>query len=68
MIDYPQKRREIHNHHFDSTIWNDFAFRDDNNGRWRDILSAEESAAYLSRAVAELGADGARWLQTGERA
>ena len=29
MIDYPQKRRELHNHHFDSTIWNDFQFRDD---------------------------------------
>jgi aryl sulfotransferase len=26
---YPSKIREIHNHHFDSTIWNDFNFRDD---------------------------------------
>jgi len=26
---YPQKTREFHNHHFDSTIWNDLAFRDD---------------------------------------
>ena len=26
---WPQKTRELHNHHFDSTIWNDFAFRDD---------------------------------------
>ncbi len=25
----PTKTRELHNHHFDSTIWNDFAFRDD---------------------------------------
>ena len=25
----PQKSRELHNHHFDSTIWNDFRFRDD---------------------------------------
>ena len=25
----PIKTREFHNHHFDSTIWNDFAFRDD---------------------------------------
>lgn len=25
----PHKTREIHNHHFDSTIWNDFQFRDD---------------------------------------
>jgi aryl sulfotransferase len=24
-----QKTREFHNHHFDSTVWNDFQFRDD---------------------------------------
>lgn len=28
-IPWPQKQRELHNHHFDSTIWNDFAFRHD---------------------------------------
>ena len=28
-IEWPQKERELHNHHFDSTIWNDFNFRDD---------------------------------------
>lgn len=28
-IAWPRKRRELQNHHFDSTIWNDFAFRDD---------------------------------------
>lgn len=26
---WPQKCRELHSHHFDSTIWNDFQFRDD---------------------------------------
>ena len=26
---WPTKKRELHNHHFDSTIWNDFGFRDD---------------------------------------
>lgn len=25
----PRKTREFQNHHFDSTVWNDFAFRDD---------------------------------------
>jgi aryl sulfotransferase len=25
----PRKTRELHNHHFDSTVWNDFRFRDD---------------------------------------
>jgi len=28
-IPWPQKQLELRNHHFDSTIWNDFAFRDD---------------------------------------
>lgn len=28
-IAWPRKSREFFNHHFDSTIWNDFAFRDD---------------------------------------
>ena len=28
-IAWPRKARELHNHHFDSTVWNDFAFRDD---------------------------------------
>ncbi len=28
-IQWPQKTREIHNHHMDSTIWNTFEFRDD---------------------------------------
>jgi aryl sulfotransferase len=26
---WPVKTRELHSHHFDSTIWNDFYFRDD---------------------------------------
>jgi aryl sulfotransferase len=26
---WPVKARELHSHHFDSTIWNDFMFRDD---------------------------------------
>tara|TARA_R110001599_G_scaffold1981_1_gene10398 strand:- start:4253 stop:5158 length:906 start_codon:yes stop_codon:yes gene_type:complete len=28
-IAWPVKARELHSHHFDSTIWNDFKFRDD---------------------------------------
>jgi aryl sulfotransferase len=27
--EWPRKTRELHNHHMDSTVWNDFAFRDD---------------------------------------
>ena len=29
MPQWPVKTRELHNHHFESTVWNDFAFRDD---------------------------------------
>ena len=35
------------------------------NGRWRDVLSAEDSAAYERRAIAELGPKAAAWLRTG---
>ncbi len=26
---WPRKTRELHSHHFDSTMWNGFEFRDD---------------------------------------
>lgn len=52
----PTKTRELHNHHFDSTIWNDFRFRED------DIVVAE----YEARAVEDPGPECARWLATGE--
>jgi aryl sulfotransferase len=29
ITDLPRKTRELHNHHMDSTLWDDFAFRDD---------------------------------------
>ena len=29
MTNLPIKTREMHSHHLDSTIWNDFNFRDD---------------------------------------
>src|SRR6478672_10532435 len=28
-IAWPRKIREMHSHHFDSTVWNDFRFRND---------------------------------------
>jgi aryl sulfotransferase len=36
------------------------------NGRWRDMLPPEDSAAYEARALKELGPDCAHWLATGE--
>jgi aryl sulfotransferase len=38
------------------------------NGRWRDVLTVEESTKYERRAVQELGPDCARWLSTGDLA
>ncbi len=37
------------------------------NGRWREKLTAEDSAAYEARALKELGAECVRWLESGER-
>lgn len=36
------------------------------NGRWADVLTAEESAQYEKIAVSQLGPDCAQWLATGE--
>lgn len=36
------------------------------NGRWREILSAEQIRRYEKRAMAELGAECAHWLASGE--
>ena len=36
------------------------------NGRWADVLTAEDNAEYEARAVQELGPECARWLATGE--
>lgn len=37
------------------------------NGRWRDMLSPEESAKYERLAVEKLGDACAHWLNTGQR-
>jgi len=36
------------------------------NGRWKDVLSAEESADYEALALEKLGPECAHWLATGE--
>ena len=36
------------------------------NGRWRDVLTDADCRRYEARAVAELGADCARWFITGK--
>jgi aryl sulfotransferase len=59
----PKKTREFHNHHFDSTIWNDFAFRDD------DIIIstyAKSGTTWVQQIVAQLLWQGAEGLEVAE--
>ncbi len=37
------------------------------NGRWRDVLTADEVAAYQRRVAETLPADAARWIEHGRR-
>jgi len=60
---WPAKTRELHNHHFDSTIWNDFAFRDD------DIVVAtyaKSGTTWVQQIVAQLIFNGAEGLEVAE--
>jgi aryl sulfotransferase len=59
----PQKQRELHNHHFDSTIWNDFAFRDD------DIIIAtygKSGTTWVQQIVGQLLFNGAEDVSVAE--
>ncbi len=61
--DLPRKTRELHNHHFDSTIWNDFQFRDD------DIVIAtyaKSGTTWVQQIVSQLLFDGAENLEVAE--
>lgn len=49
--DWPVKTREFHSHHFDSTIWNDLEFRDD------DIVIstyAKAGTTWMQQIIAQL--------------
>ena len=48
---WPKKTREFHNHHFDSTIWNDYKFRDD------DIIIstyAKSGTTWIQQMIAQM--------------
>ena len=60
---YPIKTRELHNHHFDSTIWNNFNFRDD------DIIIstyAKSGTTWVQQIIAQLLFNGADDLKVAE--
>ena len=59
----PRKTRELLNHHMDSTIWNDFAFRDD------DIVIAtygKSGTTWVQQIVAQLIFAGAEGIPVSE--
>lgn len=59
----PKKTREFHNHHFDSTIWNDFKFRDN------DIIIAtyaKSGTTWLQQIVSQLIFNGQENLEVAE--
>ena len=48
---WPRKTRELHNHHFDSTIWNHLQFRDD------DIIIAtyaKSGTTWMQQIIAQM--------------
>ena len=62
-LDLPRKTREMHNHHFDSTVWNGFDFRDD------DIVIAtyaKSGTTWMQQIVSQLIFDGAEGLPVAE--
>jgi aryl sulfotransferase len=62
-INWPVKTRELHNHHFDSTVWNDFKFRDD------DIVVAtygKSGTTWVQQIVSQLIFNGAEDVPVAE--
>ena len=62
-IQWPEKKRELHNHHFDSTMWNGFEFRDD------DIVIAtyaKSGTTWMQQIVSQLIFNGKEGLNLPE--
>ena len=62
-IEWPTKTREFHNHHFDSTVWNDLVFRDD------DIVIATYAKAgttWMQQIIGQLLFDGDADIEVAE--
>ena len=62
-ISDPKKLRELHNHHFDSTIWNEFEFREN------DIIIAtyaKSGTTWLQQIISQLIFDGEAGLSVAD--
>jgi aryl sulfotransferase len=62
-VEWPRKTRELQNHHFDSTIWNDLRFRDD------DIVIATYAKAgttWTQQIIAQLLFAGVEGMEVAE--
>ena len=62
-IAWPVKQRNLHNHHFDSTIWDEFAFRDD------DIIIstyAKSGTTWVQQIIAQLLFPGQEGMEVAE--
>lgn len=62
-VAWPQKIHELHNHHFDSTVWNDFNFRND------DIIIstyAKSGTTWVQQIVSQLIFNGMPGLEVAE--
>ncbi len=63
MSAWPEKSRELQSHHFDSTIWNDFKFRDD------DIIIgtyAKSGTTWMQQIISQLLFNGEEGLEVAE--
>jgi len=62
-IEWPKKARDFHNHHFDSTIWGDFKFRDD------DIIIAtyaKSGTTWVQQILSQILFNGVEGLDVAE--
>jgi aryl sulfotransferase len=62
-VAWPKKTREFRNHHFDSSVWNDLSFRDD------DIIIATYAKAgttWMQQIIGQLLFDGNTDLEVAE--
>ncbi len=60
---WPRKTRELRNHHFDSTMWNDFRFRD---GDIVIATYAKSGTTWTQQIVGQLVFSGAEDVEVGE--